>query len=332
MSPHTHSTVPDICHLRHPSFAALRAPVFRRSSNDGVPVLITSLGEREAALTLPAVQRLLGIVDDSADGRMLASIAQALDYVTELRPGDPLPAEVGSGAASWEVTPAHLRRAILRLRLGLLIGFSERNTAPLDDAALERAVADPALRRQIQGAFASAAHALGLADAEAVIPLLAALAQELAFIEALRERLLSRLQAAVRTIDDASHGWRGDEYHMDMLIQVRRLLAAALTQIAARFAVLAACCEPVIEMLRAIEAHRAMIRSSRDWLYRTQRAFEPILADWDVAPPHINACFWPRVILTYRFLAPRFMVSQKWPHRQRVQSHPPGEFRVTRLA
>lgn len=77
MSPHTHSTVPDICHLRHPSFAALRAPVFRRFSNDGVPVLITSLGERGAALTLPAVQRLLGIVDDSADGRMLASIAQA---------------------------------------------------------------------------------------------------------------------------------------------------------------------------------------------------------------------------------------------------------------
>ena len=68
--------------------------------------MVVLLGEREAALPLRALQREFDIADESEDGRMLALIAASLDFVTSLRLGDALPAEVLSGEASWEPTPA----------------------------------------------------------------------------------------------------------------------------------------------------------------------------------------------------------------------------------
>ena len=162
-------------------------------------------------------------------------------------------------------------------------------------------------------------RALGLPDAASVIALLEELAHELAFIETLCERFLTPLEAMARTIDVASHGWRGDQYHQDMLIQARRLLAAALAGITERFAQIAAQCASVIAMLRGVAAHRGLIRANRDWLYRSQRAFAPILAQWDTAPPSIDAQFWPRIVSTTRFLAPRFMACQEWSHRHRAR-------------
>ena len=83
--------------------------MFRRAEADDTPVMVMSLGERTAAVPLRALQRELGIADDSPDGRMLGLIAQSLDFVAGLQIGDPLPAEVLDGRASW--TPGATHRA-----------------------------------------------------------------------------------------------------------------------------------------------------------------------------------------------------------------------------
>ena len=56
--------------------------------------MVVQLGDKQAALPLISLQREFDILDDSADGRMLALIAQSLDFVAGLRLGDPLPKEV----------------------------------------------------------------------------------------------------------------------------------------------------------------------------------------------------------------------------------------------
>ena len=64
--------------------------------------------------------------------------------------------------------------------------------------------------------------------------------------------------------------------------------------------------------LRNIDSQRSLIRSSRDWLYRLSRAWEPILQDWEEAAGLPEAELWQLIERTYRFLAPRYMPVQEW--------------------
>ena len=75
---------------------------------------------------------------------MLGLIAQSLDFVTLLRLGDPLPAEVLSGAASWEPDPLHLQLANARLQWQLVtwLNSGTGGDAPQMDAEALRQLAD----------------------------------------------------------------------------------------------------------------------------------------------------------------------------------------------
>ena len=301
---------PERCALANPVFARFGEPLFRRAEADGMPVMVIALGEGQAALPLRALQREFHIDDDSPDGRMLGLIAELLDYVTCLRPGDRPPAEVLTGEASWEPEARHRRLAAARLRLQLLAWLDP--AAASDPTAHARLETDPGLRARVQAAFDQAATALGLPDSEAVVPVVAGLAEEIAYIEALREGLLARVQAMCAKLDTLGAGWRGNAERQTTLTQVRRLAHIALTQLAARFAEVDAQTAEIVGALRNAESHRAFIRSSRDWLYRSRRAWEPLLADWDAAGPGLDDSAWLRLGRSYQFLAPRFMPVQEW--------------------
>ena len=289
--------------------------MFRRSEVDGTPVMVVQLGEREAALPLRSLQREFGIADESEDGRMLARIAESLDFVSVLRPGDPLPSEVLTGEASWTPDPLHLEIAQTRLRVSLVDWLNAGAGAdhPMLDAGSLLAVGnDPAVRAQVQTALARAAEALGLEASAEVVGLLETLGRELAYIEALRDRLLRRVRAMAAKIERLARGWRSDASHIETLTQVKRLTALALRQIAARFDELDAQTGEVMAALRNVESQRAFIRSNRDWLYRSQRAWEPILAQWDTASGSFDEGTLALLGRTYQFLAPRFMPVTEW--------------------
>ena len=108
------------------------------------------------------------------------------------------------------------------------------------------------------------------------------LAQELAYIEALRDRLLRRVKVMAEKLNRIAQKYRGDGSHLETLTQVRRL-RAALKQISHRFDELDAQTGEVMPALRNTDSQRTFIRSNRDWLYRTQRAWQPLLLEWDVA-------------------------------------------------
>lgn len=318
--------MPSICALHHRLFTQLGEPTFRRSETDGAPVMVVRLGDRDAAIPLRALQNECGIEDDSPDGRMLGLIVESLDYVTGLRIGETLPPEVRTGEASWEPDPVHLKIAATRLRLQLInwLGANSAREQPtLDAEALLQAADDPALRQQVQAAFVQAAVALGLPDATEVVARVEDLARELAYIEALRDRLLRRVRSVSVKLESnpgTAFGLRRSPARLETLTQVRRLFGKALKQIAARFDELDAQTGEVMSALRNTDSQRIFIRSNRDWLYRSQRAWEPLLRDWDHATGMLDEGFGSLLNRSYQFLAPRFMAVTEWTMQTR--QHP----------
>jgi uncharacterized protein YukE len=306
---------PTSCVLAHRGFALMGAPLFRRAETDSTPVMVVTLGERQVALPLRSLQREFAIADDAPDGRMLGLIAEALEFVSVLRIGDPLPREVCTGEASWEPDAMHLALASGRLRMQLVAWLNAGTAADAPEMNAEtllRMADDPAVRRQVQDALDHAATALGLDGQQAVVQLLEDLAQELAFVEALRDRLLRPIQAMARTIEHMVQSWRGDASQMETLTQVRRLTKVALKEIARRFDELDAQTGEVMATLRNADSQRAFIRSGRDWLYRSQRAWQPIVDQWDAAGTNYDEVSRSLLISTYRFLAPRYMPVTEW--------------------
>jgi hypothetical protein len=306
---------PDHCRLKHRLFSRFGDPLFRRAETDGTPVMVVLLGEREAALPLRALQHEFDIADDTEDGRMLALIAASLDFVTSLRLGDALPAEVLSGEASWEPSPQHLRLATARLRLQLAAwlrtGTVEDHSAMAPQAMVAAADA-PAILQAVAEACRRAAEDLKLAGANAVAPMLEALGEELAYVEALRERLLQPVQSIGSKLTRLAHGWRGDSAGLEKLTQVRRLNQVALGRIGGRFEELDAQTGEVLAALRNLESQKTFIRSNRDWLYRTLRAWQPLLLEWDSLGFSFDDRVRAALEHAYRFLAPRFMATTEW--------------------
>ena len=64
--------------------------------------------------------------------------------------------------------------------------------------------------------------------------------------------------------------------------------------------------------LRNADSQRAFIRTNRDWLYRSQRAWQPVLDDWDEAGTEFGDGSRALLARTYRFLAPRYMPVTEW--------------------
>ena len=296
--------------------------VFRRAETDGTPVMVVQLGEKEAAIPLRSLQREFAIPDESDDGQMLVLIARSLDFLAGLRIGDALPTEVLGGQASWEPDQMHLQIANARLQWQLVAWLNSdtgADTPLLDADSLLQIAGDPVRRQQVQQAFIKAAEILGAPNSDAVVQMVADLAQELAYIEALRDRLLRRVKTMADKLHRMAQAYRGDGSHLESLTQVRRLTTVALQQISRRFDELDAQTGEVMSALRNADSQRTFIRSNRDWLYRTQRAWQALLAEWDVAGIGFDEGILALLGRSYQFLAPRFMPVTEWTSYTRPQ-------------
>ena len=306
--PDSASSPGDLCVFDSPVLTRFAGAVFRRAEGDGAPSIAMPLGDRLAVVPLEALQREFDIPDDSPDGRKLALVARALDYVSGLRLGEPLPPEVLTGEASWSPEPRHRAIAEARLRRHLLAAI-DPEAGP---ATAERLQHDPALRAALQAGLERAATLLGLSGWQATLELLEQVAAELAYIEALREALLYRVLALSRQLSALGLDWRGDTERQATLTQVRRLVRIAGDQLARRFAQIDRRTGDVLGTLRDIDGLRSFVRGHRDRLHRSRRAFEPILAEWEGAGAVLDDAARMRLARTYQFLAPRFMPVQEW--------------------
>lgn len=306
---------PDTCLLEHKVFALFETPLFRRAESDETPVMTVRMGERDVAMPLRSLQREFNLADDTPDGQMLGLIARSLEFVAALRIGDKLPQEVLTGAASWAPGAEHVRLASARLQIQLVDWLRSGSGAePLEitPEMLASGEVDPAVRQQVHDALDRAAEALGLSTHDEVLGKIGDLAQELAYIEALRDRLLHRVQSMAIKLERLAQVRQGDLSQSETLSRVRQLGGEALKQIRHRFEEQDAQIGEVMAALRHIESHRSFIRANRDWLYCSQRAWEPLLLDWDAAEAVPSESIRTLLARTYHFLAPRFMPTTEW--------------------
>ena len=297
---------------RFGSFGEVR---FCRSETDGEPVMAIALGEREAQLPLTGVRREFGIDEDSADGRMLELIGCALHYVPAVSPGDRLPSEVLTGEASWRPNQKHIRLATTRLRLNLVTWLTPRSAwagAERDEITLLRLADDDALNDEVRSLAIPAAQRLDLSTPTEVLRLMEEMSMEVAYIEALRERLLGRVERLCRRMAEILSARRGKLVApSDTLAQVHRLTLRACEQLRERFDDVDAQTGEPGSLLRNTGNQRQFIRTNRDWLYRNQRIWDPLLASWDESPEAAEE-ITALLAKTYQFLAPRFMPTKLW--------------------
>jgi hypothetical protein len=97
-----------------------------------------------------------------------------------------------------------------------------------------------------------------------------------------------------------------------MLTPVQRLLTTAGNQLGDRFDEVDARTGDILPVLRDAGPQQAFIRASRDWLYRSQRAWEPLLNEWDGAGGMDDGSVWQLIGRTYQFLAPLYMPVTEW--------------------
>ena len=216
-----------------------------------------------------------------------------------------------SGRASWEPTAEHRRRAFGIVKLQLLTWIDPDAADPAKGDPIVRLETEPALRQQVQKAFERAAVELELADSAAVVALVEELAGELAYIEALRDRLLRVIQMMTVRLEKVVLTQRGDSQRQETLNRVLRLANSAREQFQARFDEVAAQTGEVLNSLRNMEGQRAFIRSNRDQLYRAQRAWQPILDGWSDAAAAEEVA-WDLIMRSCQFLAPRYMPIAEW--------------------
>ena len=303
--------VPERCELQHRVFTSLGEVRFRRSGQDGLPVMALSLGEREASIPLPSLRREFKIDDTSHDGHMLDLIGTSLDFITVIQNGDTFPLEIRTGEASWRPTSIHLRLASTRLRLDLVAwnnpsshwAMTKRETPDL-----LRLSEDAGFAALVPTAAGQGALQLGLSGAHEVLQVANDLSQELAFIEALREQLMARVEKLCRRL--ARQQMSGPR--AELLSQVNRLSQVAGRQIRSRFDEVDAHTGDFGSLLLNIDSERSFIRSNRDWLYRSQRAWQPLLDDWDRIRDEAKTSMAELLGSTYHFLAPRFMPTNEW--------------------
>jgi hypothetical protein len=243
---------------------------------------------------------------------MLGLITEALDFVAGLHLGDPLPSEVLTGRASWQPGQRFQQAAATKLRIQLLAWLDPAAAGNRPPPSLDAMESDPVLRAGVQRAFEQAALELGLPNSQAVMALVGELADELSYIEALRETFLRRVASMVARLDGLSTGVVMNAERQTALSRIRKLAHTAETQIRGRFTEVDAQTGEVLATLRHLERHIAFIRAHRDWLYRSSRAWESLLLEWDSAMPGLDDAAWKRLNRTYHFLAPRFMPVQEW--------------------
>ena len=173
---------------------------------------------------------------------------------------------------------------------------------------------DPAIRQQVQEALRRAAAELGVQGGPAVAALIEQLAGEIAYIEALRERLLVRIQTILRRLLRLGQGnAQISAARRETLFQVTRLMGVGLAEISSRFEQVDAQTGEILPALRNLDQQRNFLRPNRDWLYCTQLAWDAELQEWDkVGPAETGERLWKLLDRLYRFVAPRFMAVQEW--------------------
>lgn len=321
MSCNDNPGLPQVCELNGKLFRSFPDILFRKSETEDEPVMVFTLGDKQAALPLQRIGREFNIVPESHDARMIETIITSLDFINGLRIGERFPAEVVNGTASWKPDREFRAMADARLQMRLVAWLTpEHEQVHATGSTLLALMEDPVIRAQAQEAMSRAARLLGLETRDEVFARVQELADELSYIEHLRARFLERLEALMIRLGRLSVNLHVGSSGFETMTQVRKLLGFAHRKIGSRFEDIDSRSADVPASLQNLDELRRFIRAGRNFLYRSYRGFEPHIVKFEELPEGFEDAMGPALSALYQFLAPRFMPVTEWLRTQRHET------------
>ncbi len=286
--------------------------LFKAEGN--TPSFLMPLGDDMAAISFASLRREFDLGDESNDAKLLDSVAKSLKYVKQIRPNDSIPQEILDGTASWSVEDRHRAAARHRLMIQMMTWLSGREGHVIGLDRIEKLIEDPKIKQQLQEAFGDIAEKLGLGRErkQEVINKIEQLGHEFSYIEGLLERFLTVTDIASK-IDRLRMLYGDRNSSCDEIDRVKALLKRAVSEFGKLFkAVNAQNCE-MLTVLRGFDLYVQHIRDTRDDLHHRLMDWDETIEQWqaeEATAPSDEATLL--IKQTYRFLAVRFIQTQKW--------------------
>ncbi len=307
--------------FEHAFFGKLEDAFFQKSEQSGEAVLTVRFAKNHFSLPFKGILREFKIAEDGADAQMLAQVAKALKYVKGLRLGDPLPKEILTREASWELSERHLKIAYQRVSVQLVNWMTGGQDVVTDPEELLQLADDPQIKKTVNKAFAEAAEKLGVGrdHKEEVINHVETLAHELAYIEALRDRFRHVVKMETK-IQDLRRLYGRERSVLEVADQVARLGERAVDDFTAAFLEVDAQTGEILSVLRNLDSQIAYIRDRRDEIHAKLMAWDDILTEWDKVEMKMSPDKPEMRRRAYQFLAPRYMMVKEWLLMTKLQA------------
>ncbi|WP_119679844.1 hypothetical protein [Indioceanicola profundi] len=285
--------------------------VLSRSTEE--PVMMLKLGKLDAEVP---VERLYGefkIDPKGFDGQLLKMVVNGLNYVREIRPGDTIPNELIDGTASWRVDERHYLIAKGRLTVQLVTWLTGGETVISSPAELEQIVEDPTTKARVNEAFRVIADKLAISgDPEVVVEQrIETLAKELAFIEALRERM-GQLAVIRRGLEAAHRIYKNERTVREEIVRMQSLSLPPITDLEGRFAQVDAQTGEILAMLNKFEQNVSYIREMRDDLHQSLMPWDELLDGWQEVALDKGPALEALLKKTYQHLARKYSQASHW--------------------
>jgi hypothetical protein len=284
-------------------------------TNDRKPALHINYGDLRAQIETKSLRRGFAIDPASADDTMLGVVERSLRFVREIRPNDSIPREVLDGTASWAADESHRIVAHDRMMLHLAAWSSGQRVHVKRDqiSALAR---NPAIQAKVKEAIAAVAQKLGFEDHEKplILDRIASFGRELAYIEAIRERL-DGARAIEQKVAKLLAIYKGDRFVGENLMRVAALMNGPLTVFDVRFSSVDSDTADIIAICQRYDEKVAHLRRTRDDLFELYMMWEPILFGWQNIAIEKCRASEETIRATFQFLARHYPQQTAWRRR-----------------
>jgi hypothetical protein len=287
--------------------------VFRKTSDGNTVALFVPMGEVMAALQINQIQLEFEIDPESEDQKLMDLAAQALQYVRQVYPGDSIPSEVITGKAPWMVEEKYLQLAKARLDMLIVSWKTDEDISKIAQSNLvERAESDET-KKIVESAYEEIADTLEIEEnkRDQVLELLAKLAQELSYVEALRKKFQEILQLQIK-LKKLYSTYQNEKTIAESISRSNSLIEVPIKGYFEKFEEFDTYMAEIISILRRFEAQMNFIRGERDAFRQTYVLWEDILNQWNTFGGGRNNESENLVRETYRFAAQHFVRTDDW--------------------
>lgn len=295
---------------------AISGAFFSIDAGEKKPVLNITLGDLKASLTFTTLRESFGLAEDGHDVKLLDVVAKGLKYVKVIMPGEQIPGELLDGRASWAVDDRHRMIARGRITVQLVSWVTGNEMIVVEASELEQIVEDPGTKERLKMAFLEIAKKLGINDnaEDAITNMVGSLAQELSYIEALRDRFL-HIRALSANLAKAAQIYRTDRALVSEISRMQGLLKKPLAGYDSIFEQADAQTGEIVGALKSFDTTVHFIRKIRDDLRARLLDWEDLLRAWEETPVEKSQKLEQMLKQTYRFLATNFIETKVWERK-----------------